>query len=172
MSKQINFYITEEEELLIIKKIKDFGLKLLLKKSSNTKPEEFESPIKVDSDRPSQLFLSDNNKNLEMQPVYDDLQDKEVYVITTSVSSVIEYSSPNINHDDKRIINGRFYLVTYRFNNKGKKVRINQGLDEYYKILSKEIKKICRKSDSYFYISNTAYDEITGLIDSGYKVSG
>lgn len=168
MGKQINFLMDSETEEKFIEYILSDGI--LLFEGNNMRPVKMKSfPEPFSSKAWFKLYLyKDEFGDLKLKKL-----DEERKYIDVIVSPVIEFSRTIIRDSAKEISRGRLWVEMNFYNDKNELVSKKNDLEEWFKNLSKWIKKHLPKTEIIG--KNKVYSEyscmsINNKIENGYKI--
>lgn len=167
MGKQINFLMDKDTEEKFLIYIKENGVAIF--EGNNDSPKIIEVLPEAFSGKGwFKVYLYNNQGDL----ILNKLSTGREYIDSIK-SPVIEFSRTIIREGAKEVSRGRLWLETKFYNEDGDLVSKDSDLDEWYKNLSKWIKKNAPKTE----ISNNGreYKEyitksVVQLLEQGYKI--
>ena len=167
MGKQISFYMDKKTEESFLSYIKENGT--LLFEGNNNKPIEIESlPVPFSEKGWFKVYLYNNIGDIKLKKLSNDRE-----IIDSIDSNVIEFSRTVIRDDSKEVTKGRLWVETKFHDENGTLVEKDSTVEEWYKLLSKWIKKNIPKSE--FSVDGKIYKEyisesIMYCVNQGYKI--
>lgn len=167
MGKQISFYMDKKTEESFLSYIKENGT--LLFEGNNNKPIEIESlPVPFSEKGWFKVYLYNNIGDIKLKRLSNGRE-----IIDSIDSNVIEFSRTVIRDDSKEVTKGRLWFETKFYDENGTLVEKDGTVEEWYKLLSKWIKKNIPKSE--FSIDGKIYKEyisesIMCCFNQGYKI--
>lgn len=167
MGKQINFFMDKDTEEKFLIYIKENGVAIF--EGNNDSPKIIEVlPEPFSGKGWFKVYLYNNQGDL----ILNKLSTGREYIDSIK-SPVIEFRRTIIKEGAKEVSRGRLWLETKFYNEDGDLVSKDSDLDEWYKNLSKWIKKNAPKTE----ISNNGreYKEyitksVVQLLEQGYKI--
>jgi hypothetical protein len=151
MGKQINFYMDMETEKRFLLYIKENGV--LIYEGNNEKPTVIDSlPDPFSGKGWFKVYLYNNIGSLKLKRLSTGRE-----IIDCIESPVIEFTRTVIREDSKEISKGRLWIETKYYSDDGDLIIKDDLLEEWFKLLSKWIKKNIPKKE--FFNNGKLYKE-------------
>lgn len=170
MGKQISFIMDENDESKFFDFIKESGFVLLAEQNQEPKP-IIDLPNKQAENRGFKLYLYKENFG---EIIYAKTAKGRKYINSIN-APVIEFRRTIIRPNSKEITRGRLWLEMKYYNDDGNLIIKSESINEWYKELSRWLKKNLRYIEiqsvnriSKEYISTS----LISLVEKGYKILG